>query len=169
MPAGTFRAYNGARPTTAAFVPVTTGTVIKTLLQIAPAASTPGLRVVEWGIEFDGTSVAAPVKCELIETDVAATVTAFSLANDIVKVNNPTGPASTIQVGTALSGFTASAEGSITATRLLDAHLVAPNGAFGPKQFPLGREPEVQPGKFLRVRVTVTPAVNAVCWVEWEE
>ena len=36
-------------------------------------------------------------------------------------------------------------------------------------QNPLGREWEMNSSKFLRVRVTFGTAVNAICWVEWEE
>ena len=66
---------NGARPGAAAPVAVTTGTVIKTMLQVQPSATKP-LRVVEWGISFDGSAAATPVNCELIQCTGAATVTA---------------------------------------------------------------------------------------------
>lgn len=72
---------NGAMPTTAAFAGVATGTSIKTLLQVKPFNLA---RVVEWGISFDGFAAALPGKVELIETDVAATVTA-SVDADITK------------------------------------------------------------------------------------
>jgi hypothetical protein len=83
-----YQAHNYAQPTTAAPAPVTTGTAIKTLLQIA-TPSTEDLTVVAWGIDFDGTAAAAPIKVELIDTDVAATVTAH-VASGMVKWNAPT-------------------------------------------------------------------------------
>src|SRR5438270_950812 len=76
---------NGPMQTTAAFAAVTTGTAIKTLLQIKPGATTI-LKVKEWGISFDGSAAATPGKVELIETDVAATVTA-SVAADLTKLD----------------------------------------------------------------------------------
>jgi hypothetical protein len=162
----TFIAHNGASPTTAAMAPVTTGTAIKTLLQIA-TPSTCELRVVEWGISFDGSAAATPIKVELIDTDVAATVTAHVAAG--VRPLNDTGTvASKMTLGTAATGFTASAEGTITATRLLDYQLIAPTGQFV-KQWPLGLEPELAVSRFLRVRVTAAAAVNAVCYVSWVE
>jgi phosphoribosylaminoimidazole (AIR) synthetase len=113
---------NGAMPTTAAFVAVTTGTAIKTMLQVKPGATTV-LKIIEWGISFDGSAAATPGKVELIETDVAATVTA-SVANDITKYDpaaiaqgDPT--TALIAVGTSSTGYTATAEGSITAVRNL--------------------------------------------------
>jgi hypothetical protein len=164
--ANTFIAHNGASPTTAALAPVTTGTAIKTLLQIA-TPSTCELRVSEWGISFDGSAAATPIKVELIDTDVAATVTAHVAAG--VRPLNDTGTvASKMTLGTSATGYTASVEGSITATRLLDYQQIPPTGLFV-KQWPLGLEPEVAVSRFLRVRVTAGAAVNAVCYVVWSE
>lgn len=158
---------NGPSPTTAAQVPVTTGTAIKTMLQVQPSA-TIGLEVVEWGISFDGSAAAAGIKCELLETDVAATVTAH-VAAGIVKWGShalsggdPT--TNLIQVGTANTGYTSTSEGSITTSRVFDAQLIQPTNQYV-KQFPLGLEPFIQISKFLRIRVTAAAAVNAYCYV----
>lgn len=158
---------NGPSPTTAAQAVVTTGTAIKTLLQVKPSATLIA-RIVEWGISFDGAADAAKIKCELLETDVAATVTAH-VAAGIVKLDaaalaggDPT--TNLIQVGTTSTGYTASGEGTITASRMLDAQLVSPAGAYV-KQFPLGREPIIQLGLFARVRVTAAAAVNAYAYM----
>lgn len=155
-------------PTTAAFATVTTGTSIKTLLQLKPGATTI-LKICEWGISFDGSAAATPGKVELIETDVAATVTA-SVTADITKINaealaqgDPT--TALIAVGTTSTGYTASSEGSITAIRNLDGpQLIAGTNQFI-KQFPLGQEPIIQNGKFGRIRVTFGAAVNAYCYM----
>lgn len=164
--ANLYKTYNGVAPTTAALVVVTTGTAIKTLLQIAPP-STAELRVVEWGISFDGSASAAGIKAELIETDVAATVTAH-VAAGIVKMDDPGAIASNVTLGTATTGYTASAEGTTTASRLLDYQYVQPFDRYE-KQWALGAWPKVQASKFLRVRVTAAAAVNAICWVVWAE
>lgn len=166
MSAKTYKTYNGAAPTTAALAPVATGTAIKTLLQIAMPSTEQG-RVIAWGISFDGSAAATPGKVELIETDVAATVTAH-VAAGIVKLNSPNDVASLVTLGTAATGYTASAEGTTTASRLLDYQLIAPTGQYG-WQNPLGREWEMNASKFVRVRVTFGTTVNAICWVEWEE
>lgn len=159
---------NGPMQTTAAFATVATGTSIKTLLQIKPG-TTQFLKIIEWGISFDGSSAATPGKIELIETDVAATVTA-SVANDISKqdaealnAGDPT--TSIISVGTSATGYTASAEGSITAVRNFDLQLLPPTGPYV-KQFPLGQEPVIQPSKFCRVRVTFGTGINAYTYVK---
>lgn len=151
-------------------MPVSTGTAIKTLLQVKPGA-TKNAKIIEWGISFDGFAAATPIKCELLETDVAATVTA-SAAADIVKVDDnalsggdPT--TALIAVGTTATGYTSTGEGTITATRVFDAQLVSPSNQYV-KQFPLGREPVIQVSKFGRIRVTAGAAVNAYCFVTLE-
>lgn len=158
---------NGPSPTTAAQAVVTTGTAIKTLLQIKPSATLIA-RIVEWGISFDGSAAATPIKVELLETDVAATVTAH-VAAGIVKLDasalaggDPT--TNLIQVGTTSTGYTGSAEGSITATRMFDVQLIAPTNQYV-KQFPLGREPIIQKDTFGRIRVTAGAAVNAYAYM----
>jgi hypothetical protein len=156
-------AHNGAAPTTAASVVVTTGTAIKTLLQVA-TPSTMRIKVVEWGISFDGSAAATPIKCELIQTDVAATVTSFTPQ----VYDDPNGPASFCVGGSSATGYTATAEGTITATRYGDLQLIAPTGGYV-HQYPLGREFQVPASKFLRVRVTAGAAVNAYCYCVWEE
>ena len=158
---------NGPMQTSAAFATVATGTAIKTLLQIKPSA-TATARIIEWGISFDGSAAATPGKVELIETDGAATVVA-SVANDITKWDasalaggDPT--TNLIQVGTTATGYTASGEGTITATRDFDVQLIAPTNQYV-KQFPLGREPVIQINKFARIRVTFGASVNAYCYM----
>lgn len=155
---------NGAFPTTAAFVKVTTGTSVKTLLQVA-TPSTVAIKIVEWGISFDGSAAATPIMVELIQTDVAATVTSLTPQPFNYLADAPT---SLCVGGTSATGYTASAEGTITATRMLDLQLVPPTGGWA-HQWPLGREPYVPVSKFLRVRVTAGAAVNAACWIAYEE
>jgi hypothetical protein len=159
-------AANGAMPTTAALAPVTTGTAIKTMLQVA-TPSTRGIKVVEWGISFDGSTAATPIRVELIQTDVAATVTAH-VAAGVQPYNDPNAPASLVTLGTTATGYTASGEGTTTATRYGDLQLIAPTTQYV-KQWPLGREFQVPVSKFLRVRVTAAAAVNAYCYIVWEE
>lgn len=156
-------AANGASPTTAAQVKVTTGAAIKTLLQVA-TPSTTDIKVIEWGISFDGSAAATPIAVELLQTDVAATVTSLTPT----LWGNPNSPASLCVGGTSATGYTATVEGTITATRMFDVQLIAPTNQYV-KQFPLGREPWIPVSKWLRVRVTAGAAVNAYCYVIWEE
>lgn len=163
--ATTYRTYNFASPTTAAPTLVTTGTAIKTMQQIAVPSTLPGITIIEWGVMIDAGSTV--VRVELIETDVAATVTAH-VAAGVVKMNRPNDAASQLTLGTTATGYTATAEGTTTASRLLDfTVLTTANREW--KQLPLGREPVVNAGKFLRVRVTATVAVNFGSYVDHEE
>lgn len=155
---------NGPMPTTAAQAAVTTGTAIKTLLQIKPFNL---VKIVEWGISFDGSAAATPIKVELLETGtVFATVTA-SVDADITKYNDVNATAASVAgltLGTTATGYTASAEGTITAVRMFDVQFIAPTNQYV-KQFPLGREPEVNIASAGRIRVTAAAAVNAYCYL----
>ena len=155
---------NGALPTAAAPVAVTTGTVIKTLLQLKPFNR---VTIVEWGISFDGSAAATPVKCELLETGtVFATVTA-SVDADIPKFQGADPAVASVAgltLGVAATGYTSSAEGTVTASRLFDVQFVAPTNQYI-KQFPLGREPVLIIGNACRIRVTVGVAINAYCYM----
>jgi|SRR5579864_3214449 len=158
---------SGPMQTTSSFATLATGTSIITLLQFKPSA-TIGAKIVEWGISFDGSAAATPIKVELIETDVAATVTA-SVANDLTKLDadalmggDPT--TNLIQVGTSATGYNASAEGTITVVRNLDLQLIAPTNQYV-KQFPLGERPFIQTAKFARIRVKAGAGVNAYAYM----
>ncbi len=158
-----YRVYNGASPAAAAAAKVTTGTAVKTLLQLLHPNN--AVSVVEWGISFDASAAAVPIQCELIETGtVAATVTAF-VANDVTLFTDPAGTGPGLTLSTAGSGFTASAEGTVVApVRIGDDQLVAPTNQYV-KQFPLDQEFVVAATKVLRIRVTAPVAVNCLCYV----
>jgi len=156
--------YNGAQPTTAAMAKVTTGAVIKTMLQVQASRQ---FTILEWGLSFAGFAAALPIQCELIETDVAATVTAHIEAG-LVKYGNPDMDAIATEhgiiVGAGATGFTATVEGTTTASRLFDYQLIAPTGQYV-IQLPLSREPRMNHDTFLRVRVTAGTAVDMICYV----
>lgn len=167
MPAKLYRTQNFAMPTTSAPVGVATGiATLKTLLQIATPANEQ-MRVVEWGISFDGSAAAAPGTVELIETDVAATVVAHVDAG-ITRLNCPNDVGPLMTLSTAGTGYTASAEGTTTTSRTLDVQQIAPTGQYI-IQYPLGREPEMRASKFLRIRTKFAASVNAICYIVWEE
>lgn len=155
---------NGPMATTAALAKVTTGTSIKTMLQLATSAGNP-IKVEEWGIFFDGTAAATPIQCELVETSsVAATVTAHVAAGVQQYDYISDGGASTLTLGTSATGYTATAEGTVTTTRYGDIALVSPTSGYC-KQFPLGREFIVPPSRILRVRVTAAAAVGCSTYI----
>lgn len=156
--------FNGPMPTTASFAAVTTGTAIKTLLQIKPFNV---CTIVEWGICFDGSAAATPIEVELLDTGtVFGTVTA-SVDADIMKFDGAEGAVASVAgltVGTSATGYTCTSEGSITTTKLFDTQFVAPTNQYV-KQFPLGREPKCIIGNAVRIRVKAGTAVNAICYM----
>ena len=157
---------NGAAPTTAAPVSVTSSTSLKTMIQLNTSANRE-LRVVEWWWEGDASAAATPIKVELMfHSTGAGTVTAYA-AGDIKKYE-PNAVASQITLGTANSGYTASAEGTPATALGAFAHFVPPTSGIY-IQYPLGREPEMAVSTFARLRNTAPAAVNVYCGISWEE
>jgi hypothetical protein len=159
--------------TTAAQSKVTTGTSIKTMLQIA-TPSNRQLQVISWGFSVDAPPATTSVGVvELLQTDVAATVTAHAASG--VQPLDPNAPASLVTLSTSGTGYTASAEGTITGTRTFDAIDVPGLSAGGSGiepysyQFMPDERPIVGVSKFLRVRATFGAAVNLRCWITWDE
>jgi hypothetical protein len=148
-------------------VEVATTTSLKTVLQVA-TPSTTDIRVCGWGISFDGIVVTNPSgKVELIDVDVAATsLTAMSPE----KYGSDDNPASLCVSGTSASGYgdADSAEGTITASRLLDAQNVHPQGGYA-VWFPERARPKVKASRFLRIRTTFSVDINCIPWIVFEE
>jgi hypothetical protein len=159
-------------PTTAAQAKVTTGTAIKTMLQVATPA-TRMMTLISWGYSIDvppattGTGVV-----ELLQTDVAATVTAHVASG--VQPIDPNLPASLVTLGTAATGYTASAEGTPTGVRVFDVvqvpGLTAGGDGISPYvyQWMPDERPIVAFSKFVRIRATFSAAVSMSCWVVWD-
>lgn len=168
-----YKCWNGPMPTTAAQASVTTGTAIKTMLQIA----TPAIReiqLISWGFTLSAPPATTSTGIiELIQTDVAATVTAHVAAG--VQPVDPGLPASLMTLGVAATGYTATAEGSTTASRTLDVIEVPGLTAGGTApgrdgyQFMPDERPLIAISRFLRVRVTFGAAVSMRCWIVWDE
>ncbi len=157
-------------PTTAAQAAVTTNTAIETMLQLA-TPSTRQIQLISWGFTLDDPPGADAVM-ELLETDVAATVTAHVAAG--VQPLTPGAPASLLTLGTSATGYTATVEGSITTTRVFDAKSLSSTSGESPLDYSYQWMPDERPivavSKFLRVRAT-TPTTGVGCrtWVVWDE
>ena len=154
---------NGPMPAAAAIAAVTTGTAIKTMLQVQAGAAVPFI-VTGWGVSFTGAPAA--IVCELIDTYlIAATVTAHVAAG--VQAFGPDQTASSVALGTAATGYTATVEGTITQARYGDVQIVSGSQYF--PLSPLGREFYVPAAHNLRIRMTAAVAVNATCFVLTED
>jgi hypothetical protein len=157
MSSGLYVAYNAAVPTTAAMVKVSTGTAIKTLLQVT-APSTRQLTIVEWGITFDGSPAA--IQCELINTTTVAGGTPTAVTPTVLTAGAP--------ASLATAGWSPTTEGTVVATtRVFDHQILSTNNYKWESS--LGRESIVDVSQVIRVRVTAAAAVNATCWIKWEE
>lgn len=157
---------NWTRPTTAAPVKQPTGTAIRTMLQLA-TSSTAGIKVVEWGISFDGSSAATPIQVELFNCTGAATMSTALAATDVSRLTDPLGTETIdLQYSTTLSGYATAAvtEGTVANHYAWDTQLIAPTSQYV-KQWPLGREPSAALSTFVRVRVTAAATVNCHCYV----
>jgi hypothetical protein len=157
-----------ASPHTAAgaLTRVATGTALKTLLQIGVPAAVP-INILGWGVAFRGVAAADPPgEVYLLESDVAATVT--SLTPDLWRM--PAEAASRCVGGAALTGHTATAEGTITASRIIDAQQVHPQTGYS-VWFPPGREPRIYnaAARYLRIRANFSVNIDAVPWLVWDE
>lgn len=136
------------------------------MLQVKGVTALP-IRVKAWGVSMDGAAAAAGIQWELIETGtIFATVTA-SVAADILgwdELGRNTVSTTYFSVGTNATGYTSSAEGSITATRVFDSQFVQPTGQYA-WEFSLGNEPTVAAVSSLRIRCKAAAAVNAIVWM----
>lgn len=164
-----YKAFNAAMTTTVPMAGVATGTATKTMLQLAPPTGCR-MQVISWGYTLSALPGAVGT-IELVQTDVAATVTAHT-STGIMTLD--AGSASRLTLGTGGTGFTATVEGATTATTVFDidqipitAGLVQVNSDY---QFMPDERPIVPATKFLRIRATTpTSGVNMLCWVAWNE
>jgi hypothetical protein len=166
-----YRCYNAPMQTTGAIVDVATGATTKTMLQIA-TPSTRQCQLIAWGYRIGTVPSTAESYVELLQTDVAATVTAHAASG--VQPLDPNAPASLMTLGASATGYSASVEGTITATRTFDVVTIPPNATAAASlsysyQFMPDERPIVALSKFLRVRATMGSSVNMLCWVVWDE
>jgi len=165
-----YKVWNGPAPTAAAQASANTGTAIKTMLQVA-TPSTRQIQLISWGFSTDDPPGADAV-VELLQTDVAATVVAHVASG--IQPLDPNGTPSLCVGGTALTGYTASAEGTTTASRTFDTVSLSSVSGESPLTYTYQWMPDERPivavSRFLRVRATTpTTAVDMRCWVVFNE
>ena len=157
------------RATSAPFEPVTVAlaaATTKTVLQVA-TPSTTDIRVIGWGVSFDGASGSAvPVICHLVDGDVAAT-TGTALSPEVWGTSLQ--PASLCVSGTGASMYNAGAEGTLTTVRMLDSQHVHPQAGYGVYFPEVRNQPRVAPSRFLRIRCKAPAIVNVIPWILWAE
>lgn len=145
-------------------VEVATSAALKTVLQVA-TPSTTDIRVVGWGISFDGIVVTNPAgRVQLVDVDVAATVTSLTPE----EFGSDDNQSSLCVGGTSATGYNATAEGSIAGSRLLDGQNVHPQGGYS-IWFPERARPRVKASRFLRIRTTFSVDINCIPWIVFQE
>jgi hypothetical protein len=158
----------GASHTAAGVVTeVSTLTGLATMLQVA-TPSTTGIEILGWGISFKGVVAAdIPGMCYLMDCDVGMSA-ATSVTPDAFE--RPLDAVSLCVGGTGATCVSDGAvtEGTITASRLLDAQEVHPQSGYG-VWFPADRRPYVAQSRFLRVRVNFAVAISSLPWIAYNE
>ena len=156
--------YHAIPKTSHAIVEVATTALLRTMLQVA-TPSTTKIRVVAWGISFDGIVVTNPAGVvDLIDVNVAATVTTLTAE----EWGSSDQQASLCVGGTALTGYNGSAEGSITNSIILDGQQVHPQTGYS-IWYPDGKGPVVEKSRFLRIRTLFSVTINCIPWIIWDE
>lgn len=166
MAAPVFVTWNAATPTTGIQgVGIATGaTTLVAMLQVK--VGTPKIRVVEWGYSFSTVPTSA-VTVDLISSSTGLTMTTATQTADVLAYNDVTGPGSQVAVGaTTNSGYGAVAESGSATIRTIAKQFEL--GMQFKQQFPLGREPEINGGQFVRVRMAGVNLTASV-YVAWEE
>jgi hypothetical protein len=160
--------WNGPMPTSGAQQSVAVISGTKTMLQLA-TPSTRQLQLIAWGYSLSGP-LAGTV--DLCQQDVADTVTAHVASG--VQPLDPNAPASLLTLGAAATGYSASAQGASTASRMFDSQQIGATAGDNELnytyQFMPDERPIVAVSKFLKVRATfAATTINLQCWVCWDE
>jgi hypothetical protein len=167
-----FIGYNSALSTTTA---IDAGTSYATGAKVALQLHIPDngyIRLVEWGVSFNGSAAATPALLEVASTDTASTVSTAHTTTTVKSLDAPSGnPASRLTMGTGSTGFGNGTITSNTTLRPLDRQYVAPTNQYV-KMWPLGREPEIGTAaaeNFLQFRINTSATVTAILYAVWEE
>jgi hypothetical protein len=148
---------------TVAFSGITSGTALKTLVQLA-ASSTVRNEVIEWSVSFNGTNASAvPALVQLNRQTsagtggVAATELQQDLADGVATSVGLTGPLAAVWTG------------EPTAGSILYSDYYTPVGLGPFIQYPLGRGIIIPVSGRLGITVTAAVAVNCAGHIVWYE
>lgn len=138
----------------------------KVAIQLAPPSGT-SIRIIEWGVSFNGNAAGTPGVCTLAQASAASTTTTAHSTSTIMPVGD-NAKASSLTMSTTGSGFGSGAITSATTERQFAAAFVGPTSQYE-KQFPLGRDYVVLPSKFLQLRINTAAALTAIAYIVFEE
>lgn len=164
--AGLYIAFNAAFDATTG---VTAGTSYATTAKCAIQLATPStlqLRVVEYGVSFNGSAAGTPNTVTLALAGAASTMTT-SLSGLVLPIGDNQ-KASSLTFGTTSSGYGNGAITTNTTSKMFDAQFIAQTTQFV-KQWPLGREPIVPVSSFLQLRISTSATFSALAYIVFEE
>lgn len=165
-----YKVWSGAMATTAAIPGIATANGVKTILQVATPA-TRQCQLISWGYSLSVTPPGVST-VELIQTDVAATVTAHAATG--LQSLDPNAPTSLMTLGTSATGYNATVEGTETATRTFDQMQLGVAAGNNQLEYSYQWMPDERPivaiSKFLRIRTTFTSTTPLIVgWVVYDE
>lgn len=160
-------AYNAAfGATTATMIGTSYATGSKVAIQLATPSSLQ-IRIIEWGVSFNGSAAATPAVCELVQNGTASTCSTAHSTTTIQPIGD-NAKASGLTMGTTSSGYGNGAVTSATPDKTLDAQFVGPTTQYI-KMWPLGREPVIAASKFAQLRVNTSATLTALAYIVFEE
>lgn len=154
--------------TTGVIAPVSyTSGAARISVQLAPPSGMD-LRLVEWGVSFNGSALAAPATCTLAQASAASTVVVHS--DTTIKALGDREVVSGLTFGTSATGYGAGTVGLTTNTteKQFAAALIGPLSQYE-KQLPLGRDFVVTGGKFCQLRISVPVTISALAYIAFEK
>lgn len=167
MSSTTYTAYNTALAVTTNTIAGTSyATGAKVAIQLATSA-TSQIRIVEYGISWNGSVAETPSVVELSVAGAATTGLTTHTTSTIV-ANMLGGQASRLTMGTAATGFGAVAITTNTTSRTIDSQYV-PQSSQYIKTWTLDTYPEIAVSSFLQLRVNSSATRSALAWITWIE
>jgi hypothetical protein len=164
--AGLYVAYNQAFTTTTNMLAGTSyASGPKVAVQLVPV-STGQIRVVEWGVSFNGSAAGTPSVCSLSLAGAATTLTTHTTSSIVPFSDNQ--KTSSLSMGTTTTAFGAATMATNTTAKEFDAQFVAQAGAYV-KQWPLGREPVILGSQILQLRINTAATLTALAYIVFEE
>lgn len=162
-----FIAYNAALDATTGVMAGTSySTGAKCAIQLATPSGTE-LRLVEWGISFNGNAAATPAVCTLAQASAASTMSSAH-STSTIKAIGDRNKTSTLSMGTSTSGYGNGAITSNTTEKEFGAAFVGPMSQYE-KQFPLGRDYVVDASKYCQLRINTAATYTAIAYIIFEE
>lgn len=162
-----FVAYNNTfGATTATMIGTSYATGSKIAIQLA-TPSTLQLRIVEWGVSFNGSAAGTPGVCELVQNGTASTCSSAHSTTTIQPIGDSTA-SSRLTMGTTTSGYGNGSITSATPDKYFDAQFVGPTSQYV-VMYPLGREPVLPVSKYLQLRINTAATLTALAYIKFEE